>query len=58
MSQEERYIFIEGTGEMFIDNQWVPVKPLEFVVVSPNDPHSVRNTGAGKLVFITLRTIG
>lgn len=55
---EERYLFLEGKGDMFINSEWIQVQIHDFVIVSPRDLHSVKNSGTVPLVFLTLRTVG
>ena len=53
----ECFLFIEGEGEMTINENTINVIKDGFVIVEKNESHSVKNIGEQKLVFITLRVL-
>lgn len=52
---EELYFFLEGEGEMKIDNKTFSVKKGDFVVIEKGEWHSLRNNNKKKIVFLTIR---
>ena len=46
---EEFYYFLEGTGEMTIGEEIIPVNINDAVMVPPGVDHGIRNTGQGPL---------
>ena len=46
---EEFYYFLEGTGEMTIGEEIIPVSINDAVMVPPGVDHGIRNTGQGPL---------
>ncbi len=54
---EEFYYFLDGTGDMLVDEDWFPVHPGDFVTVPPGQAHSLKNTTPARLVFLTVRTL-
>ena len=53
----EYYLFLKGRGEMLIDNEWFEVTPGDFITVSMNLKHGLKNLNKDTLEFVTLRTI-
>jgi mannose-6-phosphate isomerase-like protein (cupin superfamily) len=53
----EFYLFLEGTGEMMVEDKWFPVGKNDFVTVAQNQNHSLKNIQTQPLVFITFRTV-
>lgn len=53
---EEFYFFFEGSGKMRVGNDWFKVNKGDFVTVFPSQPHSLKNSGTTRLLFITIRT--
>lgn len=41
------YFVFDGQGEVFVDNEWVPVKPCDCVYIEKGMRHSIR----GKLKY-------
>lgn len=54
---EEFYFFLEGTGQILVGTEWLPVKPGDFVTIPAAFTHSLKNTGGINLVFLTIRTL-
>ncbi|MBI5614258.1 cupin domain-containing protein [Candidatus Gottesmanbacteria bacterium] len=54
---EEFYLFLEGSGEMLVGEEWMSVGKGDFVTVPKNAVHSIKNTLDENLVFLTIRTI-
>ena len=54
---EELYFFLEGKGEMKIDDKIFTVKKNDFVVVEVGEWHSLKNTSSKKLIFLTTRIL-
>lgn len=54
---EEFYFFIEGAGEMLVDESWFSVKKGTFISVPVGKNHSVKNTSTEPLCFLTVRTL-
>ena len=51
----EHEIFVHtGSGEIFIDGTWHPMKPGTAVFVPPNADHQIRNPGDDVMTFICL----
>lgn len=50
--QEEVYMFIDGEGEMEIDNNRFPVKAGDVVCINDGEFHRVFNTGHLGLYFV------
>ena len=46
---EEFYYFLQGTGEMTIEEEIIPVSINDAVMVPPGVDHGIRNTGQGPL---------
>ncbi len=53
---EEFYFFLEGTGQMLVGEEWLPVTKDDFVIVPAATNHSVKNNTDKNLVFLTIRT--
>ena len=51
-SLEEIYYFLQGTGEMDIEKEVVPIKSGDAIMVPPGVDHGFRNTGEGVLKLI------
>ena len=51
---EEHFYFLEGSGEMTVNEQTVAVKPGDVVRVEAPECHNIANTGEGdlRLIFI------
>jgi mannose-6-phosphate isomerase-like protein (cupin superfamily) len=47
------YAIVYGTGIVFVDDQEVPVRPGQFIAVTPDSARQVR-AGDGGLVFIAI----
>lgn len=54
---EEIYYFLEGEGEMIINNQNFKVISGDVVVVGVGESHGLKNTSSKKLCFITIRVL-
>lgn len=52
---EEVYYFLEGTGEMAIDDKIIPVNSGICLLVETGEAHGLKNTGPVPLRFITIR---
>ena len=50
---EDVYAIVYGTGIVFVDGQEVPVRPGQFIAVTPDSARQVR-AGDGGLVFIAI----
>ncbi len=46
--------FLGGEGTVMAGGREVPIRPGLVVRVSPGEPHSYRNTGAGELTLLSL----
>ena len=46
---QEFYYFLQGTGEMTIEEEIIPVSINDAVMVPPGVDHGIRNTGQGPL---------
>ena len=49
---EEIYYILEGTAEMTLGAETRPVGPGDAIAIPPGERHTIRNTGAGELVFL------
>lgn len=54
---EEVYYFLEGTGEMVINNNKIQVGKGLCILVEANESHGLTNTGGTRLRFITVRIL-
>ncbi len=55
----EHEIFVHaGEGEALLGGEWRPLKAESVVFVPGGEEHQLRNTGAGKLVFVCLIPAG
>ena len=54
---EELYFFLEGKGEMKINDKTFEVKKNDFVVVEKGEWHSLKNLSSKKLFFFTVRIL-
>ena len=50
--QEEVYMFMEGTGEMLLDEKRFPVKTGDIVLIEDGVFHRVYNTSDKELYFV------
>ena len=50
--QEEVYMFVEGTGEMLLDDNRFPVKAGDMVLIEDGVFHRVYNTSENTLYFV------
>ena len=50
--QEEVYLFIEGQGEMLLDERRFPVKAGDIVLIEDGVFHRVYNTSESELYFV------
>jgi mannose-6-phosphate isomerase-like protein (cupin superfamily) len=50
--QEEVYFFIDGEGEMTIDEETFPVKSGDVICIEDGEFHKVNNTGDLGLYFV------
>jgi mannose-6-phosphate isomerase-like protein (cupin superfamily) len=50
--QEEVYLFIEGHGEMLLDEKRFPVKKGDIVLIQDGVFHRVYNTSQSELYFV------
>jgi len=50
--QEEVYMFMEGTGEMLLDEKRFPVKTGDIVLIEDGVFHRVYNTSDEELYFV------
>lgn len=53
----ETWIVVAGTGIARIGSWQQPVSTGDALVTPPGNPHSIKNTGAGPLVFLNLVTL-
>jgi quercetin dioxygenase-like cupin family protein len=51
---EHEIFFHAGTGDVWQDGTWVPVKPGSVAFIPGNDLHQIRNSGDEKLTFVCL----
>ena len=51
---EEFYYFLQGTGEMTIEEEIIPVSINDAVMVPPGVDHGIRNTGQGPLKMMIM----
>lgn len=53
----ERYVILEGQGDVEIGDQTPqPVFPGDVVIIPPNTPQRIKNTGLEDLVFLAICT--
>lgn len=52
----ERYLIQTGTGEATIGGRTIAVQPGDVLVIAPDEPQQIRNTGAADLVFLAVCT--
>ncbi|BBO71005.1 hypothetical protein DSCA_49350 [Desulfosarcina alkanivorans] len=53
----ERYVILEGTGRVEVAGQTArPVGPGDTVIIPPQCPQRITNTGTGDLVFLAVCT--
>jgi mannose-6-phosphate isomerase-like protein (cupin superfamily) len=53
----ERYVILEGEGEMTSGNQQGHVlQPMDTLVIKADEPQSIRNTGTQDLLFLCVCT--
>jgi len=50
--QEEVYLFVEGQGEMLLDEKRFPVKKGDIVLIEDGVFHRVYNTSEAELYFV------
>jgi mannose-6-phosphate isomerase-like protein (cupin superfamily) len=50
--QEEVYLFVEGQGEMLLDEKRFPVKAGDIVLIEDGVFHRVYNTSESELYFV------
>jgi len=50
--QEEVYLFVEGNGEMLLDEERFPVKAGDIVLIEDGVFHRVYNTSESELYFV------
>jgi quercetin dioxygenase-like cupin family protein len=55
-THDETIYVAKGTGQLFIDDKWVDLKPGSLHFNPMGKVHSTRNTGNESLVFITVFT--
>ena len=53
----ECYLFIEGEGEMIINEKSIKITKDDFIIVEKNENHSLINREEQKLTFITIRVL-
>lgn len=49
---EEIYYILTGTADMTLADETRPVGPGDAIAIPPGVRHTIRNTGAGELVFL------
>jgi len=49
---EEIYYILAGTADMTLGDETRPVGPGDAIAIPPGSRHTIRNTGAGELVFL------
>lgn len=54
---EEVYYFLDGNGEMVINERKIPVESGTCVLVEAGESHGLTNTGSVFLRFITIRIL-
>lgn len=52
----ERYVILEGTGEVTIDGQTQVVNQGDVVTIAPSQSQKIRNVGEHDLVFLAICT--
>lgn len=57
MATTERYVILEGQGDVEIGNESPQtVYPGDVVIIPPNTPQRIKNTGISELVFLAICT--
>lgn len=51
-SQEEVYLIVSGRGELELGGESHPVKPGDYVYITPGTPHNLRNTAAEDMIML------
>ena len=51
---EEVYIFLKGSGKIFLNKKRISIKKDDLITVPVNTWHRVVNTGRTKLIFLTV----
>ena len=54
--RDERWVFVEGTGDVTLNDKAVAVKLGSMIEVLKNSKHRVANTGSENLIFIEVMT--
>ncbi len=54
---EEVYYFLEGKGEMKVNNKKFSVFSGDCILIEAGENHGLKNTGSKKLRFITIRVL-
>jgi len=54
LKTSEVYYILEGEGEMQIGEEAEKVRPGQAIVIPPNSPQRIRNTGKTDLVFLCM----
>lgn len=52
---EELYFFLEGKGEMLVNNKMFKIKKGDMAVIEAGEKHGLKNTKKSSLFFITIR---
>lgn len=53
---EQMYYILEGEGEMMVGDEKRRVEPDTAILIPPRTNHSLRNTGKGKLRYLSATT--
>ena len=57
MATTERYVILEGQGDVEVgDESPQPVYPGDVLIIPPNTPQRIKNTGIRELVFLAIYT--
>ncbi|MBI3253024.1 MAG: phosphomannose isomerase type II C-terminal cupin domain [Candidatus Omnitrophica bacterium] len=55
LKRAEKWIFVEGAGDVILGEKKIPVAPGSFAEVPAGEIHRVHNTGKKPLVFIEVQ---
>ena len=54
---EHAMYFLEGVGELLESNGTSPISPWEFIYITPDELHQIRNTGKKPLKFLSVEPV-
>lgn len=52
----EQVYILEGTGKMRLGNEWILIKPGDYIVIPENTPHAVIVTSETPLKVLSIQT--